>query len=709
MYTILSGINAGWRLLRGGPRSPVAGDPGNGTPGLLPRRESRGGIFCPSINSLLSFFVVVAFLVCSTSCRTPAVAAKPKANAELAAAEAHLVAGRYTDALNACIDMARTNPLTPGLPELQNRVMTKLTEVRAREAALAAAQAHSRSEVDVDTRKRIPSSYGLDRFVEGQTNSLRSLPNSMEQILRKPVSIHLDGVGLKDFIMAVAASDNINIITDGAIGEGSLTLHAEKVPLVEILDYVSRNLGVTFFVGENIIWATASAPAEAGPPLETRIYRLRKGLSGDELESGEADIVKIIGQFVPPGTGAQLLFNRKAHVLIAKNTRENLHKIEALIDTLDVCPPQVLIEARFMTLGVNDLRELGIDWIIDSPIGVTTETVLRNGTPVRADRTQIAGRSGAGGPSIGFPHLENDQYGLNFTYQGLLTDPMFRAVVHAIEMSGRSRTLSVPRVTTVNNRPAMIRIGQDFRYFDEYDVQSIPSQNSNQGSTTYMSVLVPRGAPKLEKLGIELNVTPSVGADARTITLRTMPKITEFVRYEYYQTANDTAGNNVNNANTGTTSTNGVAGMVKLPIFSTREIDTELIVQSGETIVMGGLVSSAEGKTESKVPFLSSIPLVGRLFRTDTVSQKQENLLIFVTATILSDRGENLLPLNTVGEALGKDAGGAAPVLPKTPETTPSLPQTEPSAGPVTQQGASTTTPATPLVAPAPLPPAATP
>lgn len=616
-----------------------------------------------------SSLLALCTLVSTSSCRTPAVTGKSPQESALATAEAHLTAGRYSEALNACIDLARENPIMPGLPELQNKVMTKLTELRAREAALAAAQTHSRSAVDVDTRKRIPSTYGLDRFVEGQTNSLRTLPNAMEQLLRKPVSVHLDGVGLKEFIMEIAASDNINIITDGAIGAGSLTLHAEKVPLSEILDYVSRNLGVTFFVGENLIWATATAPTEAGPPLETRIYRLRKGLSGDELESGESDIVKIVEQFVPANAGAQLVFNRKAHVLIAKNTRENLARIEALIDTLDVCPPQVLIEARFLTLGVNDLRELGIDWIIDSPIGITTETVLRNGTPVRADRTQLAGRDGTGGPTATFPRLENDLHGLNFTYQGLLTDPMFRAVVHAIEISGRSRTLSVPRVTTVNNRPALIRIGQDFRYFEEYDIQSVPSQNSGSGSTTYSSVLVPRGTPKLEKLGIELNVTPSVGADSRTVTLRTIPKITEFVRYEYYQTANENNANNLNNVNNnGIPSTNAVAGMVKLPIFSTREIDTEIIVQSGETIVMGGLISSAEGKTENRVPLLASIPVLGRLFRTEGVNQKQENLLIFVTATILSDRGESLLPLNAVQSTVGSGAGAAG--VPSARETT---------------------------------------
>jgi type II secretory pathway component GspD/PulD (secretin) len=607
---------------------------------------------------------------CATTRRNTAVEETVSNQAEV---EALLAAGKYADALTRCIELSREDPLAAGLPELQSQVMKKLNEARAHEVAIAASHAEKHAAVDVGKHKRVPATFGLNRFVAGETNSLRTRPNAMEQVLLKPVTMHIEDVTLKDFVLAVGTTENVNIITDGTISEKTMTLHAEKVPLVEILDYVSRNLGVTFFVGQNLIWATAGTTGETGPPLETRIYRLRRGLSGDELESGEADIVKAVEQFVPAFEGAQLLYNRKAHVLIAKNIRENLSKIEQLIETLDVCPPQVLIEARFINLGVTDLRELGIDWLIHSPLAITTETVLRNGTPMRANKTEIAS-----GARIGFPPQENSSQGMNFTYQGLLTDPMFRAVIHAIELSGKSRTLSVPRVTTVNNRPAQIRIGEDFRYFEEFDVQSIPSVNSGSGQTTYQNVLVPVGAPKLEKLGIELSVTPSVGADGRAITLRTTPKITSFVRFEFYQTGD--ANNNVQGGNNATQT--NVNSLVKLPIFSTREIDTEVIVQSGETVVMGGLISSAEANVENKVPILSSIPLLGRLFRTDTVTEKHDNLLIFVTASIISDRGESLLPLSQTAAALSSEA--AVPETIVVSPDTPVIPVVAPAVPPVT-------------------------
>ena len=141
------------------------------------------------------------------------------------------------------------------------------------------------------------------------------------------------------------------------------------------------------------------------------------------------------------------------------------------------------------------------------------------------------------------------------------------------------------------------------------------------------------------KLGIELEVTPSVGADLRSVDLKIIPEISEFVRYEFYETAGDDTGNN--NANNRTNAT----ALIKLPIFRRSRIETEVIVQSSETVVMGGLITSSENAGEERVPILSSIPLIGRLFRHDTVEESKQNLLIFVTATILSQRGEDLVPV----------------------------------------------------------------
>lgn len=555
----------------------------------------------------------------------------------LAEAEALYRQERYTEAIIECIDLERRDPLTPGLAELQNRIITRLADKRAKAAVLRSANTYRRIKVDMDSRKTIPDTYGILKSIRGETAPIKTTATAMELALEKKVTVHLDGVNLDDFILAIGASENVNIIADNLDAAGTMTIHAEDVPLSEILDYVGRNLGVAIYVGENIIWVTPRDEKQAGIPMTTRMYHLRKGMSGKELgeDVEKINIVEAIERFVPEIEGADLLFDKKAHVLIVKNTRENLARIEEIVEALDVSPPQILIEARFISIEVSDLRELGIDWVLNSPIGVTRKGVLRRGVKVKANKTQIDS-----GGTIDFEPFASAAQGMNMSYQGLLTDPMFKAVLHALETSGKARTLSVPKITTVNNHPALIRIGEDFRYFEEYDIQSVPSDVSSFGSTIYSTVLVPVGTPTLEELGIVLKVTPSVGADMKSITLNLIPEISEFVRYEHYEVGSRGSGAAPpRSGNTNTTS------LVKLPVFRRSKIETELIVQSGETVAMGGLISSTQSKSVSSVPLLSSIPLIGRLFRHDNIEEKEKNLLIFVTATILSQRGENLVPM----------------------------------------------------------------
>ena len=294
---------------------------------------------------------------------------------------------------------------------------------------------------------------------------------------------------LTNFILTIGASEKVNIVADNLASNKTLTIHADQVPLSEILDYVARNLGVAFFIGENIIWATPQNQSKAAIPMETRMYRLRKGIDG-KLEVGTdipandtkealTPIVQAIQRFVPQTDGADLLYDKKSHALIVKNTVENLTKVEDIIVTMDVCPPQILIEARFISTGVTDLRELGIDWVLNSPLSVT-KSDGKNQTQINM------------GATSGFTAPANAAQGLNMTYEGLLTDPMFKAVIHALDKTGKARTLSVPKVTTINNRTARIRVGDDFRYYDEYSIQSIPSQvTGNSGNTVYTSQLVP--------------------------------------------------------------------------------------------------------------------------------------------------------------------------------------------------------------------------
>ena len=551
---------------------------------------------------------------------------------------------QITEAIIACTDIYRKDPLTPGLAQLQTEINERLADLRQRNTAKRLPVSDAIAMEDADRQGILPDTYRLRKHVVGETRPIHTMPPETQKLLDQPYTIHLDGVTLAEIVGQIGSSTNqtaINIVADSDLGEGkTISIHVDNAPLSEILEYVGRNLGVTFAVGRNLIWVTEGNDSAGGPPLFTRIYRLRKGLSKEELEAGEdgIGIITAVKRFVPEVEGADILFNPRAHAVLAKNTRDNLALIEDIIEVLDVRPPQVLIEARFLTTEVTDLSELGVDWFLDSNWGQGSS---KNG---RQLRTRIIGQRGTAatgltGASIEQTAFDSASSGLNLTYQGLLTDPQFHAVLHALQTEGNTRTLSVPRVTAVNNTEAKVRIGKDVRYFEEYDVEEIRTGTNNNGNETYESRLVPSGTPEKEELGIELVVTPSVGADLSTIDLKLAPEISDIVAWEYWDTAVDSSS-----SSSGTNST--AMGMIKLPIFSKSTVETEVVVRSGETVVMGGLVRSQKGKTQRGVPILSKIPFIGRLFRHDIDTDETSNLLIFVTATLISDTGEELIPVN---------------------------------------------------------------
>ncbi len=592
----------------------------------------------------LSFLIAFAsVLLFSAGCHTTDVAEsdeRPIPESVLKA-RALFENDKLTEAIIACTDIYRKDPLTPGLAQLQAEINERLAELRQRNTAKRLPISDAIAMEDADRQGILPDTYRLRKHVVGETRPIHTMPPETQKLLEQPYTIHLDNVTLSEIVGQIGSSTNlagINIVADSNLGEDkTISVHVDNTPLSEILEYVGRNLGVTFAVGRNLIWATEGNDSAGGPPLFTRIYRLRKGLSKEELEAGEdgIGIITAVKRFVPEVEGADILFNPRAHAVLAKNTRQNLALLEDIIEVLDVRPPQVLIEARFLTTEITDLSELGVDWYLDSNWGQASG----NGPHLR---TRIIGTKGAAatgmaGASISQTAFDSASSGLNLTYQGLLTDPQFHAVLHALQTEGNTRTLSVPRVTAVNNTEAKVRIGKDVRYFEEYDVEEIRTGTNSNGNETYESRLVPSGTPEKEEIGIELVVTPSVGADLSTIDLKLAPEISDIVAWEYWDTAVDSTTSSGTNAT--------AMGMIKLPIFSKSTVETEVVVRSGETVVMGGLVTLQKSKTKKGVPFLSKIPLIGRFFMHDIISDDTANLLIFVTATLISDTGEELIPV----------------------------------------------------------------
>jgi len=587
--------------------------------------------------------------------------------------------GDYANALLELVELSYNHPQLPGLEPLRKEVIAAEMDRRAQLALQRQEELDRRSALDITQHSSIPDTFSTVQVVTGDTNDLFKAAGRMQEILETPVSMHIKGGDLGAFIKVLSSDSNINIIADSGLGSGKkVDVNVDDVPLREILDYLARNMGVNFHLGENTIWVTA-ASQKGSQPLETRIYRLKKGVqfhgrdwgAPDKDDANRADlgvlarkatvlsqektpIEILLEQFVPAVEGHVIHFDKNTHTLFVKNTPSNFRQIQRIIETLDVNPAQVFIEARFIEVNSADLRELGIDWVLNSPWVTSSKAVFENGQLVRNPKTSVGADS-----SVSFQPFTSDEIGafplgpqgafglnrpgnpstagqgLNLEFQGILTEPMFEAVIHALDISGKGRTLSVPRVTTVNNNPAKLRNGEDLRYYEEFEAQAFQVLDDNNRKTT-LTALTPKGRPTLEELGITLIAVPSVGADLRTIQLMIQPTISRLDGFLSFQEEGlDEDGNPL--------LSNIRQVEVKLPIFSRREVQTKVIVESGETVVMGGLIDTVTQDTNRGVPFLSQLPFFGKLFGRQDATEENRNLLIFVTATVISERGISLV------------------------------------------------------------------
>jgi general secretion pathway protein D len=228
---------------------------------------------------------------------------------------------------------------------------------------------------------------------------------------------------------------------------------------------------------------------------------------------------------------------------------------------------------------------------------------------------------------------------------GVFTNPQFQVVLRALSQKKGIDLVSAPKVTTKSGSTAKIEIVREFRYPSQFD----PPQLSATLGSSYAPV-VPNSPSGWEtkNTGITLEVEPTVGPDSYTIELRLAPRVIEFDGFINY-------GSPINATVASTSFLTGVSGIgpsttfeatpniINQPVFSVREVETQVSVYDGQTVVMGGLMREDVQKVQDKVPILGDIPLAGRLFRTNLDQHIKRNLLMFVTAGLLDPAGQPII------------------------------------------------------------------
>jgi general secretion pathway protein D len=209
--------------------------------------------------------------------------------------------------------------------------------------------------------------------------------------------------------------------------------------------------------------------------------------------------------------------------------------------------------------------------------------------------------------------------------------------------------VSAPKVTTKSGSSAKIEIIREFRYPSEFDP---PELSAASGSVYAPVVPSTPSAWETKNTGIILEVEPTVGPDSYTIELRLAPRVTEFDGFINYgspinatvaQTFGTIVGTTVQQFLGTSTTFEATPNTINQPVFSVREVTTQVSVYDGQTVVMGGLMREDVQKVQDKVPILGDIPLAGRLFRTNVDQHIKRNLLMFVTAGLLDPAGQPII------------------------------------------------------------------
>jgi len=415
------------------------------------------------------------------------------------------------------------------------------------------------------------------------------------------VSFEFKDIDIHNLLRVIAEVSKKNIIVADDV-KGTVTIRLRNVPWDQALDLILRSKGLGKEVEGNIIRiapldklqaereaaAKAQEALEIAQPLVVRILPVNYALAS-EVAPKVRDLLSKRGS---------LTVDARTNTLIVKDVADVIARAQALIRSLDTQTPQVLISSRIVETSTNFSRELGIQWggnfTASQASGNATGLAFPNNI---GGAGAVPGNVGAGGAipaqpnwAVSFPagvgESSGGAVGFNFGSAGGAAQLNLR--LSALETKGLLKTVSAPRVTTLDNREAVIGQGV-----------SIPfSQVSAAGVNT---VFV--------EAKLELRVTPHVTSDGSILM-----KI---------RASNNQPSENIRGAN-------------GQPAITKREAETEVLVKDGDTTVIGGIYTRRTSESVAQIPLLGDIPVLGWFFKSRAASDERTELLIFISPTIVN-------------------------------------------------------------------------
>jgi len=455
------------------------------------------------------------------------------------------------------------------------------------------------------------------------------------------VTLNVQEASLKQVLNAFSRQTGKNIVI-GPDVTGNVTMRLSNTPWQDALDVILKPYGYGYKrVGETIIVSKLEklVEVEAVEPLVSKVFHLKyldalavKEMVESQLSPrGHMSALTVRGQkgWKPESratrrqegvTGAlarrerdevterELEMERlRSKTIVVIDIPAVIARITEILDKVDSMPMQVLIEARFVEVNANFLQDVGFEFGTGATgaqtPGVQPVAVGGAGGVFGVGAQSISGTlepSAFDATSSEVSDTRPFNAGLSLLFRQL-TDVQFEMILHMLEEDDTANLLSAPRILALNDQEATILVGT------KYPI--IETDQSGETGTTSTSL------DYYEDIGIQLNVIPQI-CENDYVRMIINPKVSTLISTTFAVTAGSETV------------------LTPYPLLSTREAETQILVKSGETVVIGGLIEDNEETSELKVPFLGDIPILGRLFKRETLNNDKKDLLIFLTATI---------------------------------------------------------------------------
>jgi type IV pilus assembly protein PilQ len=426
------------------------------------------------------------------------------------------------------------------------------------------------------------------------------------------LSLNFQNIEVRSLLQVIADFTNFNIVTSDSV-TGGVTLRLKDVPWDQALDIILQAKGLGMRRSGNVLWIAPKDEISAKEKLELEANAALQSLEPLRTQAFQLNYTRAADVAVQlTGTGSSRILSPRGSVIAEPRTNQlfvtdvpaRLEQVQQLVARLDIAVRQVLIEARIVEASDTFGRSLGVR------LGGSDLRGVRGGDPgysigggnrIAAGATYDAVTGTTGEGAVGLTTANTSFVNLPSSGAGGFNAASFAISIFssaanrflnlelsALEADGKGKLVSSPRIVTADKTKALIEQGTEFPY----------QQATSSGAT---SVAFRRATLKLE-------VTPQITPEGNIILDLDIAKDSR-----------------------GETTAQGIA-------INTKHIRTQVLVENGGTVVIGGIFELSETESEARVPFLGDIPIAGNLFKTKQRNSNKQEMLVFITPKMVADR-----------------------------------------------------------------------